>query len=453
MQYTMDAAAEERLQQYLDGIGQILGHPQRREAFAIYTRGLFSDLERKSVEPIAALACPDPERVDAAHQSLLHFVSNANWDDHAVRRFAAQYGMDAMSARAPITDWLIDDTGFLKQGKHSVGVKRQYTGTAGKIANCQIGVSLTVSNGQHHLPIDFELYLPEEWANDPARRREAQIPEEVPFKTKVDLALDKIERAVANHVPGEVVLADAGYGRSAKFRDTVRILGFDYAVGVDATTKVVVLGSGGRRSDEPLTASAFAHNLGQKAFRRITWREGTNKKLSSRFALRRVRLANDDGIPLDQHEPLWLLIEWPFGESEPSQFAVTTLPARMSKKQVVRRYKQRYPTEQVYEEMKGELGLDHFEGRRFRGWHHHISVVLSCYAFVVAERARSFFPRLTAKVIPTRSASRPERHFADSFTTVRRAIARALTAWLPRCPACHRTCANPRARPLAFAPP
>jgi SRSO17 transposase len=358
-----------------------------------------------------------------------------------------------MSARAPITDWIIDDTGFLKQGKHSVGVKRQYTGTAGKVANCQIGVSLTVSNGQDHLPIDLELYLPKEWVNDPSRRREAQIPEEVQFKTKIELALKEIERAVANHVPGEILLADAAYGRSVEFRDTVRLLGFDYAVGVDATTKVVVLGPGGRWSDEPVTASALAHHLGEKAFRRITWREGTSKKLSSRFVLRRVRLANDDGLPLDQHEALWLLIEWPFGESEPSKFAVTTLPARMPKKQVVRRYKERYRTEQAYEEMKGELGLDHFEGRRFRGWHHHVSVVLCCYAFVVAERARSFFPRPTAKVTPTRSASRPERHVAHSFITVRQTIARALIAWLPRCPACHYTPSYRRAPPLAATPP
>lgn len=155
---------------------------------------------------------------------------------------------------------------------------------------------------------------------------------------------------------------------------------------------MVVLGPGGRWNDEPVTAAALARKLGQKAFRRITWREGTGKKLASRFALRRIHLANDDGIPLDHHEPLWLLIECSYGESEPSAFAVTTLPARMSKKQIVRAYKERYRTEQAYEEMKGELGLDHFEGRRFRGWHHHVSVVLCCYAFVVAERARSFFP-------------------------------------------------------------
>jgi SRSO17 transposase len=142
-----------------------------------------------------------------------------------------------------------------------------------------------------------------------------------------------IERAVANKVPGEIVLADAVHGRSAKFRDTVRILGLDYAVGVDATTKVVVVGPDGRWSTTPVTAAELGRKLGKKAFRRITWREGTGKKLAARFALRRIRLANDDGIPLDHHEPLWLLIKWPDAEREPSAFAVTTLRARMSKKQ------------------------------------------------------------------------------------------------------------------------
>jgi SRSO17 transposase len=397
VEYIMDAAAEERLRQYIDGIGDTLGHPKRKEAFASYALGLLSDLERKSVEPIAALTCPDRERVDAAHQSLLHFVSKSDWDDRAIRRFARDYAIEAMNKRAPVTTWIVDDTGFLKQGNHSVGVKRQYTGTAGKIANCQIGTSLIVSNGLEHAPIDFELYLPEEWANDPARRREAQIPESVQFKTKVDLALDEIERAVADKVPGEIVLADSAYGRSAKFRDTVRLLGFDYAVGVDSTTRVVALESGGRWSKTPTTAAELARKLGKKAFRRITWRQGTNRKLSSRFALRRVRLANDDGIPLEDHEPLWLLMEWPFGESEPDQFAVTTLRTKMSKKQIVRLHKERYRTEQAYEEMKGELGLDHYEGRRYRGWHHHVSVVLCCYSFIVAERARSFFPSADAE--------------------------------------------------------
>lgn len=392
MEYIMDAAAEERLRQYINGIGNTLGHPKRKEAFASYALGLFSDLERKSAEPIAALTCPDIDEVDAAHQRLLHFVGQSDWNDRDVRRFASQYAMEAMNARAPITTWIIDDTGFLKQGKHSVGVKRQYTGSAGKVTNCQVGTSLTVSNGLEHLPIDFELFLPEEWINDPQRRREAKIPDSVRFKTKVDLALEEIERAAADKVPGDLVLADAGYGRSAKFRDTVRLLGFDYAVGVDSTTRVVVIGAGGRWSETPVTASQLAHTMKESAFRRITWREGTNRKLASRFALRRVRLANDDGLPLDEHEPLWLLIEWPFGESEPDHFSLTTLPAKMSNKEVVRRTKERYRTEQAYEEMKGELGLDHYEGRRLRGWQHHVSVVLCCYAFVVAERARSFFP-------------------------------------------------------------
>jgi SRSO17 transposase len=392
MNYTMDTAAEGRLQAYFSGIGDVLGHPLRRESFATYAMGLLGEAERKSVEPIAARACPDPARVDATHQSLLHFVSNSHWDDHAVRRYAARYAIEVMATQAPISLWIIDDTGFLKQGKHSVGVQRQYTGSAGKTTNCQIGISLSVATRYHHVPIDFELYLPQSWAEDPARRKEARIPDQVVYKTKVDLALGMIERAVRDEVPGEIVLADALYGNSHEFRETVRLLGFDYAVGILSTTNVVRLDGAGPEESTLMSVAEVGRRLGRKAFRRIRWREGTGRTLSSRFALRRVRVAHDDGIPLEEHEKLWLLIEWPDGEREPTKFALTTLPARMSKKEIVRIYKERYRTEKIYEELKGELGLDHFEGRRFRGWHHHVTAALSCYAFVVAERGRPFPP-------------------------------------------------------------
>src|SRR3954468_1696054 len=183
----MNAAAQRRLSEYFDRIGALLGRKGRRESFALYAEGVLGDGARKSIEPIAARACADPSRAVAEHQRLLHFALDAPWSDDDVRREAARYALEAMTAREPVDSWNIDDTGFLKQGKHSVGVQRQYTGSAGKIANCQIGVSPTVSNGGEHLPNDFELFLPVEWANDPARRREAQIPDDVQFKTKVDL--------------------------------------------------------------------------------------------------------------------------------------------------------------------------------------------------------------------------------------------------------------------------
>ena len=393
MEYALDGAAEQRLQAYFSGLGDVLHHPLRRESFATYALGLLGEADRKSVEPIAARACPDPARVDAEHQRLLHFISNSRWDDEAVRLYGARYAIAAMTEQAPVTAWIIDDTGFLKQGKHSVGVQRQYTGSAGKTTNCQIGVSLSVATRYHHVPVDFELYLPQSWVDDPARRREAGIPDAIVFKTKTDLALAMIERAVQHGIPGNIVLADAAYGNSNDFREAVRMHGFDYAVGIQSPTLVVPWSEDRSGAPGPsITVADYARTLGRRSFRRIRWREGTSRTLSSRFAFRRVRVAHDDGIPVDQHEPVWLLIEWPDSEPEPTKFALTTLPTRMSKKEIVRIFKERYRTEQVYEELKGELGLDHFEGRRFRGWHHHVTVALCCYAFVVAERVRPFPP-------------------------------------------------------------
>ena len=385
-----------RLLKYFSGIGGILANKKRRESFAIYAMGLLGSAERKSAEPLAAAACADPEMCDAYHQRLLHFLGDSLWSDRAVRREAAAHAIEAMTAHEPFRTWIIDDTGFPKQGTHSVGVQRQYTGTTGKISNCQIGVSLSIATRSAHVPIDFELYLPASWAKDDGRRAECKIPEEVIFKTKEDLALDMITRAAEDKVPGDIVLADSFYGRSYDFRETVRILGFDYALGVSPTQTMWRLDTRERCSGEAQAARAIAGELGKKAFRRITWRDGTmpgkRGKLSSRFALVRVKVAHDDGTEPESYEPLWLLIEWPYGEAAPMKYALTTLPRSMSHKQLVRLFKERYRTEQIYEEMKGELGLDHFEGRSFVGWHHHISVVLCCYAFVIAERYAALSP-------------------------------------------------------------
>lgn len=392
MSYELDAAAQARLEAYFAQIGTCLRDKRKRESFAMYAHGLLSDGERKSAEPMAARACGDPTRAEATHAKLLYFLGRATWDDHAVRGVATRFGVAAMQAREAVTSWIVDDTGFLKQGKHSVGVQRQYTGSAGKITNCQVGVSLSVASSTEHLPIDFELYLPEEWANDPQRRSEAKVPQEVEFKTKLELALGMIERAARAGVPGDILLGDSGYGESHSFRGAVRLLGFDYGLGVHAPTKVWCLNTRERRFGEPIGVQQLGIQLGSSAFRRITWREGTGGRLSSRFCFRRVKVACDEKIDPGPHEPIWLLIEWPDGEPKPTKFTLTTLPRRMSKKRIVRLIKERWRTERVYEELKGELGLDHFEGRSWVGWHHHVSVALCCYAFVVAERMRHFSP-------------------------------------------------------------
>lgn len=396
----MSPAAVDRLKGFFDRIGGVLGNKRRRESFATYALGLLGDGERKSIEPIAARACSDPKQVDALHQRLLHFSVDAPWSDQDVRREAADYVLEAMTDREPIESWIIDDTGFLKQGKHSVGVQRQYTGSAGKVANCQVGVSLSVATLTEHAPIDFELYLPESWANDPARRAEARIPEHVQFQTKPRLALGMIQRALKAGVPKGVVLADSAYGTVREFRSGVREMGLHYAVGVDPKTTVWLLDKRDNPRGDPIGVRELAKDIHKRGgFRRCTWRQGTKEDLAARFALRRVVPAYDflssgtstaKGLA-SRREHLWLLIEWRDGEPEPANYFLTSVSAR-TKKQLVRLVMQRWRTERVYEDLKGELGLDHFEGRRFSGWHHHISVALCCYAFIVAERVRRFPP-------------------------------------------------------------
>lgn len=393
-EYVLDDAGQMRLQSYLDRMGQVLGPRSRRASYAIYAAGLFGDAERKSMEAIAARACPDPEKSDAAHQRLQHFVTDSNWSDSEVRREAAEYGLTAMLEHEPVSHWIVDDTGFLKSGTHSVGVQRQYTGTVGKITNCQVGVSLTIATASEHLPIDFELYLPRSWTEDPVRRKEAKIPDEIEFRTKPELALAMIDRALDNGVPRGRVSVDSAYGHSTKFRRELRKRKLDYAVAVKCTTKVWQLDTLERRCGKcTLSVAEYAKKIAEEGgFRRITWREGTNGKLSARFAARRVLPIADGESKRAEREVVWLLMEWEKGEPEPGKFYFITAPSTMTKRELVRLVKQQWRIEHSYRTLKGELGLDHFEGRRFKGWHHHMSVALSCYAFLVAERARLFPP-------------------------------------------------------------
>jgi len=390
----MNGAAEQRLAEYLDRIGAVLGRPERRASFAVYAFGILGDGERKSLEPIAARACADPRRMDAEHQRLHHFATDAPWDDHAVRREAARYALEAMTTHEAVDSWIIDDTGFLKQGSHSVGVQRQYSGTAGKISNCQIGTSLTIATRTEHVPIDFALYLPETWLTD-ARREEARIPWTLKFATKPQLALELIRRAVDDGVPRGLVLADQAYGTSEDFREGVRALGLHYGVGVDSKTVVNVFNKRGHRGAAKTSLKKLAHQIESRGgFRKCTWRQGTKQALSARFALRRVVWAGRSKSKTDvaEREPVWLLIEWRDGETEPANYFFCSLPETMTRKKLVRAVMQRWRTERAYEDLKGELGLDHYEGRRYPGWHHHVSVVLACYAFVIGERARRFPP-------------------------------------------------------------
>ena len=389
--HSLTHAGEARLESFLEDVGDLLRDKRRKASFATYALGLLGEGERKSVEPIAARAAGGAEHVDATHQRLLHFLTDSVWDDRAVRRLAAQYALKFLTAEQPIEACVIDDTGFLKQGTHSVGVQRQYTGSAGKIANCQVGVSLSLVTRSDHLPIDFELYVPTSWTEDPARRREARIPDDVVFKTKPQLALEMVTRAHRDGLPLGVVLADSAYGTSSDFRLGLHKLGLPYSVGVAAGTKVFEVKNVVHRGGRAIDLRALALKLDAKSkFQKFAWRTGSRGELSARFAMRRVSPCSEQGLDLDERSAVWLLVEWRDGEAEPANYFFSSLPEDTSLDQLVQITMQRWRTERAYEDLKGELGLDHFEGRRWSGWHHHISVVLCCFAFVLAERHRIF---------------------------------------------------------------
>ena len=392
MDIEIDRAAEQRLHAYLDQIGDILGTPMRRANFARYAFGLIAEGERKNMEVIAARTCASAKHVDSSHQSMQEFITDSAWDDHAVRLAAARYALEPMTTAALPWAWIIDDTGFLKKGNHSVGVQRQYTGSAGKITNCQIGVSLSIATPQDHVAVDFELYLPDCWANDPARRAEGRIPDKVRFKTKPQLALDMLRRAVRANLPRGTVLADEAYGGCSEFRAGCRRLGLSFAVAVSSTARVWSVNAVGYRKGDPVEVRELARRLADEgAFRKYTWREGTAGPLQARFAFLRVLPSADDGCEPRFRDRVWLVCEWRDGEDHPAHFHFATYK-RMPFVQLVQLIKERWRTERVYQDLKDELGLDHFEGRRFRGWHHHVSVTLATHAFLVAERARRFSP-------------------------------------------------------------
>ena len=389
MAYVFDEAAQARMEEYVDGIGDILSNKRRRASFACYFMGLLGDGERKSVEPMAARAAADPEETRALTERLLHFVSDAKWDDLRVRGYASRHAVRAMTAQEPVDSWIIDDTGFLKQGDESPGVQRQYTGSAGKRTNCQIATSLTLCTRTSELAVDMDLYMPADWLDDRERCRRARVPVELSFRPKWQIALDLIERAVQADYPKGLVMADSAYGDGGTFRRRLRELGLDYAVDVKVHTRVRIVGSDGSVSDT-MSVEQTADVIGAGAFRKVTWRVGTRRKLASRFAAIRVRAVTDEQP--EGGEEQWLVIERPKRDEPPEHYVLATLPRTYTRKLLVRRIKQRWRIERTYEDLKGEFGLDHFEGRSYPGWQHHVSCVLACAAFVVAERTRRFPP-------------------------------------------------------------
>ena len=394
--------SESRFAAYVEALASALGHADRAAPFQSYCAGLLLPGDRKSVEPMAARV--QPGRVQAAHQSLHHFVAKSDWSDDAVLAAVRRRVLPVIEQHGPIRALIIDDTGMPKKGRHSVGVARQYCGQLGKQDNCQVAISLSAANDHASLPIAYQLYLPQEWAHDPDRRAQAGVPEDVVFRTKPQIALEQLRAARAAAIEAEVVLADAGYGNDTDFRDGVSQIGLPYVVGIQSSTSLWPPGmkplakkpwsgrgrptSAIRRDNEhqPISAKQLALDLPKKAWRRVTWREGSNNVLASRFAAVRVHPAHRDYHRPTPRPEEWCLIEWPEDEPEPTKYFLSTLPAAISRRALVNTAKLRWRIERDYQDLKQELGLGHYEGRGWRGFHHHATLCIAAYGFLLSER-------------------------------------------------------------------
>ena len=407
----------DRFTAYLGELASVIGHADRAGPLRDYCTGLLLPVDRKSVEPMAAMTAP--ARTAAQHQSLLHFVGKGNWSDDKVLTKVRESVLPKIEEHGPILAWIIDDTGFPKKGVHSVGVARQYCGQMGKQDNCQVAVSLSVANAAASLPVAYRLYLPEKWSDDADRRKKAGIPDDVVFKTKPKIALDQIKWACDAGLPRGTVLMDAGYGVDTEFRNEISVLGLTYAAGIKSGTSVWGPGTrplppkaaSGRgrpstrpvRDEEhqPVSVEKLAQALPEASWTMIEWREGTNTPLASRFARVRVRTAHDRKISFEEIREEWLVIERPGDEAEPTKYWLSTLDVDISFVDLVSAIKLRWRIERDYLELKQEIGLGHYEGRGWRGFHHHATLCIAAYGFLIKEKA-AFSPcRTYSKILRT----------------------------------------------------
>ena len=405
----------------MDRLAKAAGHADRKAPLKAYCTGLLLPGERKSVEPMAARLAPD--NVRRTHQSLHHLVADAPWSDEAVLESVRGQVLTAMKPAGVLRAWIVDDTGFPKKGTHSVGVSRQYCGQVGKQENCQVAVSLSVASDHVSLPIAWRLYLPESWAKDRVRRKAAGVPTGVAFQTKPAMALAQIRQAVEREIPTAPVLADSAYGNDSQFREGLTTMHLLYAVGVHENMTVWQQGETPqpkprrpgrgrppkRLQRRPAAVKELALALPEQTWKTVTWREGTRHKLRSRFAAVRVRPAHRDHLRSEPYPEEWLLIEWPRGETEPTKYWLSTLPPQTRLTALVRLAKHRWIIERDYEELKQELGLGHYEGRGWRGFHHHATLCIAAYGFLAIERTR-FSPSARAGRLELRAARIPP-HF------------------------------------------
>ena len=372
------ADGADRFAAYVEELTGVIGHADRAAPLRDYCTGLLAAEGRRSVEPMAAVTAPG--RVSVQHQKLLHFIGEGKWSDERVLAKVREMVVPAIERHGPIKAWIVDDTGFPKQGSHSVGVHHQYCGQLGKQANCQVAVTLSIANRHASLPIAYQLYLPKAWAEDAARRNKAHVPEAIRFRTKPQIALEQISAALAAGVAPGVVLMDASYGTNTALRTSIDALGLTYVAAILPTVKV----RAAKNPEQRVSVKELALSLPKHDWRTITWREGSAARLRSRFARLRVRIAPGRGAAGRPEETL--LIEWPEGEAAPTKYWLSNLDNKISFRGLVDIAKMRWRIERDYQDLKQEIGLGHYEGRGWRGFHHHGTLCIAAYGFLVSER-------------------------------------------------------------------
>jgi len=394
--------ARERLAAFVEEVVARLPHVRQRENALLYVRGLLEHGGRKSLQPTLFRL----EQPPARYESLQQFLADSPWDPTLLVRACAE----RVAPELAVSAWVVDDTGIRKDGRHSPGVKRQWSGTLGKIDNCQVTVSLHAVGERGTLPLGWALYLPEEWCDDLPRRRKAKVPDGVAFQTKPELAASLAEQASGWQLPTAPILADCAYGDNAEFRSRLAELELEYVVSVQAQTAVwgpetsfavpERAGATGRpptvsRPDrKPESVGALAERLPAEAWTTVACRTTpAGEDVDGHFAC--VRVVATHPVRNDQQRPRWewLIVEWPAGESAPSDYWLSNLPEDASPERLARLARLRWTIELDYRQLKGELGRDHYEGRSYLGFHHHCALVTCAHAFLTLERLCPKAPR------------------------------------------------------------
>jgi SRSO17 transposase len=400
----VDAASgvRERLEAFgVAVLAEATNRPVQLQNGELYVRGLVEQGSRKSLEPIV-------ERLggEADYQSMQQFLTDSPWDPASVVRAVAE----RVAGEIDLLAWVLDDTGFRKDGKDSPGVKRQYSGSFQKVTNCQIAVSLHAVGARGTVPLGWALYLPKEWCEDRARRKKAKIPEEVEFQTKPRLGVQLAVRAAAWKVRRGPVLGDSAYGNHTELRDQLHDQGLSYVLAVTGDLKVfspetTFRTPPARRSGkarplpdrDPETIAELIARLGTANLRTVSFRDGpTGRPKKSRFLFCQVRCGHDWNIPqqtwfrtgTEPPREEWLIAEWPKGADHPTDYWLSDLPVSTKPGQLARLARLRWTIELDYKQLKGELGLDHYEGRSWLGWYHHTALVTAAHGFLTLERLR-----------------------------------------------------------------